>query len=684
MALISASGFLDALREYHILDAAQLEKMNRVRKGREPEPRALARELLNSGWITAYQANQLLQGRGAELVLGPYLLLERLGEGGMGEVFKARHQLMNRTVALKIIRKERLAYPEAVQRFHREIRLAAQLDHPHLVRAHDAAQVGGLSFLVMEFAEGADLHRLVQKSGPLPVGQACLYVRQAALGLQHAHERGLVHRDIKPSNLQATDEGRTVKVLDMGLARSQTPDANEDGKTELTQAHSVMGTPDFIAPEQIDDPRKADARTDIYSLGCTFYYLLAGRPPFPDGAWEEKLFCHRKIEPQPIEQRRPDVPLALGTVLRKMMAKRPEDRFPTCAAVAETLAPFRGIARPMPVMTDGRAGPQTPTNAGPLTPPQAMPAPQASHSATYSAGWTLDLPPSVASAPGQDAPMPQATALLPPTARSSPQHTKRKRLWPITAGSAGLALLVLLLVVFWPKSASRSKHERPKVDRPLAENPQAEPVREDSEKVLYRGKPAKFWAEQLNSDDVIKKHNALTALEALGRDAKEAVPQLIPLLKDQNYDLRTGAARVLAKIGSDAVSAVPALIETLESPPLCRGPGSPAYALGEIGPSAKAAVPALENALKNELVLPDAAAALGKIDPQAKADAVSRYIKELKDRDVEFRVRAARILGELGPEAKIALPALREAEKDESFQVQQMARVAVQKLQQHR
>src|ERR1043165_642298 len=258
MSLTSAADLIDALREYRLLDQAQLGKLERGLKGCSLDPRALAKELLKQGWVTAFQASLLLEGRGAELVLGEYLLLDRLGEGGMGQVFKARHRLMDRTVALKVIRKEMLAQSDAVERFHREIRMAAQLDHPHLVRALDAARVGDCHFLVMEYAEGADLYQLVQKSGPLPVGQACTYIQQAALGLQHAFERGMVHRDIKPSNLLRTPMG-IVKLLDMGLARATLDTGDDDGTASaLTQEGCIVGTLDYMAPEQAMDAHRVD------------------------------------------------------------------------------------------------------------------------------------------------------------------------------------------------------------------------------------------------------------------------------------------------------------------------------------------------------------------------------------------------------------------------------------------
>jgi len=451
----SAADFVDALREYRILEPAQLEKVSRAMKGKSVEPRAVAKELLKQGWVTPYQVNQLLQGRGAELVLGDYLLLERLGEGGMGQVFKARHRLMDRTVAIKVIRKELLAHPGAVERFQREIRLIAQLDHPHLVRAHDAARVGDTLYLVTEYLEGTDLHRLVQKSGPLPVGYACAYIRQAALGLQNATEHRLVHRDVKPSNLQLSADGRVVKVLDMGLARLQEGDGPE-GAGGLTQAHSVMGTPDYIAPEQIEDARCVDSRADIYSLGCTMYFLLAGRPPFPDGRWEEKLVHHRKDEPQAIEQIRPDVPPELGAVLRKMMAKRPEDRYSTPAGVADALAPFSQMPGPLPAPvaavpaslinqpSDGKEPGWTLTTGSVVAPSSApgTPLPPRPMSSEPTVLVNTQQPASQASGP--------PTSVLPGQAISG----NRNLMWlALAGGGALLAALVLLVVVLMLKGA---------------------------------------------------------------------------------------------------------------------------------------------------------------------------------------------------------------------------------------
>jgi WD40 repeat protein/tRNA A-37 threonylcarbamoyl transferase component Bud32 len=345
MPIATTTELLDALRRARLLEPYQLAELPAL-QAQLPEPRALARGLVQRGWLTPYQVNALFQGDGHELLLGSYVLLDKLGEGGMGAVFKARNWKLGRVVAIKVIRKERLANETIIRRFHREIRAAAQLAHPNVVRAYDADEVRGTHFFAMECVEGEDLARIVKRHGPLPAAQACEYVRQAALGLQHAHERGLVHRDVKPHNLLLT-KGGVVKVLDLGLARlGEGPDG--DAATSMTETGCVMGTADYMAPEQARDSHTADIRSDLYSLGCTLYYLLAGRVPFPGGTVTEKMLRHNMDEPTPLEQLQPDVPAAVAAVVRKLMAKRPEDRYQTPAELAEALAPLAAAAAGTP------------------------------------------------------------------------------------------------------------------------------------------------------------------------------------------------------------------------------------------------------------------------------------------------------------------------------------------------
>jgi serine/threonine protein kinase len=340
MAIESLTTLVDALRYSRLLAPAQFEELAQSLLPRFADARTLARELMSLGWLTSYQVDQLLLGRVDELMLGPYVLLRPLGAGGMGQVFLARHRDLGRQVALKVIRKERLAYPAIVERFHREIRAATQLSHPNIVAAFEAGQEGGTHFFAMEYVDGTDLSQLVKQRGFLAIRDACDAIRQAALGLQHAHERGLVHRDIKPDNLILTTEGGRVKLLDLGLAllREGQGDAGTANVPPPPGEGKVVGSPDFIAPEQSLDSRTVDIRADLYSLGCTFYYLLAGRVPFPGGSVQAKLLRHQKEEPMPLEQLRPEVPSGVAALVRKMMSKQPQDRHQTPAEVATALA----------------------------------------------------------------------------------------------------------------------------------------------------------------------------------------------------------------------------------------------------------------------------------------------------------------------------------------------------------
>jgi serine/threonine-protein kinase len=339
-AITSCADLLRILKTSGLLPSSRMEGLEREAPDRAGEPRALARDLLTRGWLTAYQVNQLFLGRVHDLAIGPYRVLERLGEGGAGQVFKARHQAMDRIVALKIIRRELLSEPEVVSRFYREIAVVGQLSHPNIVHAYDAGPIGTTHVLAMEYVEGIDLHRLVRESGPLPAEQACAYIEQAAQGLQYAHERGLVHRDIKPPNLLLTSEQAStpgiVKILDLGLARLNQTAVDGTLTSILTPVNSVMmGTPDYMAPEQAVNFHAADIRSDIYSLGCTLHYLLTGQPPFPGGNLTEKLLRHQQADP--IDLQKHGLPREVVPILRRMLAKNPANRYPTPSAVVEGL-----------------------------------------------------------------------------------------------------------------------------------------------------------------------------------------------------------------------------------------------------------------------------------------------------------------------------------------------------------
>ncbi|MCZ2340336.1 MAG: SUMF1/EgtB/PvdO family nonheme iron enzyme [Bacteroidales bacterium] len=330
--------FLAAMRDSQLLNPQQVAELTQWVHYTHPDPNALALEVNNRGWMTAFQIREIYKGNGHSLRMGDYILLDLLGEGGMGRVFKARHTRLDRDVAVKVIRKEKLSRPNVLQRFQQEIRAAAHLTHPNVVLALDADECNGSPFYAMEFVEGQDLSRIVQEQGPMPFPLACEYIRQAALGLQHAFERGLVHRDVKPSNLLVTPKGQ-VKVLDLGLAMLKEVPGGQDG-ARVTQDGFVIGTPDYLAPEQAQTPSQVDIRADVYGLGASLFFLLTGRVPFEGETPTDKLLKHITEPPPSVLMYRPDVPPPLDALIRAMMAKRPEERPPTPAHVAYALTPF--------------------------------------------------------------------------------------------------------------------------------------------------------------------------------------------------------------------------------------------------------------------------------------------------------------------------------------------------------
>jgi serine/threonine protein kinase len=301
------------------------------------EASVLAERMVQDGILTYFQAEQILLGKWKRFSIGKYKVLERIGAGGMGQVFLCEHKLMRRRVAVKVLPTAKAEEHDSLERFYREARAVAALDHPNLVRAFDIDQEEALHFLVLEYVDGASLQDIVRKSGPMDPNRACHYVYQSALGLQYAFEvAGLVHRDIKPSNI-LVDRSGLVKILDMGLARFF-----HDQQDMLTKKsdESVLGTADYLAPEQALDSHKVDIRGDIYSLGATFYFLLTGQPPFADGSVAQKLIWHQTRKPKPIRLARPDVSEAISAIQERMMAKDPGARFQTPKDLALALAPF--------------------------------------------------------------------------------------------------------------------------------------------------------------------------------------------------------------------------------------------------------------------------------------------------------------------------------------------------------
>ncbi len=381
-AITSINELTEALRQTQLLTPPQFEQYERDSKSSLQDVKRLSSLLVERGFLTRYQVDCVLRQEGAKLNLGNYVIVDKLGEGGMGVVYKAWQRRLNRFVAIKTIR-ERVSKNEEkmVKRFRREAELAAQLLHPNIVVVHDLDQDGDKHFIVMEYVEGVDLARYVHDVGTLQVAQACDYIRQAAIGLQHAHEHGLIHRDIKPSNLLLADSNKSssvfrrsavgsdrlpgtqvgierlpssrhgimaaatnrlpgsghgiIKLLDLGLACLNS-NFQEVGKgSSLTMKGSFLGTPDYVAPEQGRNASTVDGRADLYSLGCTLYFLLTGQPPFVDGSSLDKLMRHQYDSPPKVEDARPDVPPSVRRILKKLLAKSPDDRFQTAQELAD-------------------------------------------------------------------------------------------------------------------------------------------------------------------------------------------------------------------------------------------------------------------------------------------------------------------------------------------------------------
>ena len=337
-AKINVERLIELVKRSGLIEKELLLKALRTIKknagGKLPaDPIELSDRLIDAEIVTRWQAEKLLEGRHKGFFLGKYKLLGHLGTGGMSSVYLAEHSLMHRCVAIKVLPATRVGDSSYLERFRREARAAAVLDHRNIVRAYDIDNEDNLHYIVMEYVAGRDLQAVVKADGPVDFDLAADYVAQAADGLSHAHRANLIHRDIKPANL-LLNEKDIVKILDMGLALFN------DDTASLTVAHdeNVLGTADYLSPEQALNSHNVDARADIYSLGCTLYYLLTGHPPFPEGTLPQRLLMHQTQEPAGVLADRPDTPAGLVTICETMMAKDPNQRYQSAAEVARVLA----------------------------------------------------------------------------------------------------------------------------------------------------------------------------------------------------------------------------------------------------------------------------------------------------------------------------------------------------------
>lgn len=343
MAIATADDFFTLLEKSKLLSAEQLAAARELVEssgGNSDDAVAAARLLTKHSLLTRWQAGQLLAGR-STFFLGKYKLIELLGRGGMGSVFLGEHIMMNRRVAIKVLGKQLGREPGSLERFLSEARAIAALDHPNIVHAYNVDQEGDRYYIVMEYVDGVNLEQMVKRNGPLDCAAAADFVRQAAEGLAHAHKQEIVHCDIKPSNLVVNSQ-RVLKILDMGLARLVGRAESDNGKTD----ESVLGSVDYLAPEQALDSEEFDHRADIYALGCTLYFLLTGRPPFPEGTLHEKILKHQRVDPTPIGELRKDTPEGLIEVCERMMAKDPGDRYQSADEIAEAISGLGLTPRP--------------------------------------------------------------------------------------------------------------------------------------------------------------------------------------------------------------------------------------------------------------------------------------------------------------------------------------------------
>ncbi|MFH1924443.1 MAG: serine/threonine-protein kinase, partial [Planctomycetota bacterium] len=489
---VSLEQFVDNLIASGLFAAAELAAFqDKLAPDKRPkDAQGLARELNRAGKLTKYQAAQVYQGKAKGLVLGDYVILDEIGHGGMGQVFKAWRREMERTVALKILPAKRVESRASVERFHREVKAAARLEHPNIVAAYDAGEAEGIHFLVMQYVEGQDLAHVVAERGPLPVEEAVDYVIQAARGLEYAHRQGVVHRDIKPGNLLLDSEG-TVKVLDLGLARIRegtgaffaekgacppTPPAT--APDALTQSGQVMGTYDYMAPEQAQDTHSADHRADIYSLGCTLFRLLTGRKPYHGDTPVQTLLAHCQ-EPVPsLCDVREDVPSRLDAVSQKMLAKSPDDRQ---QSMGEVVADLEACIRP--------PGPEPPT-----PPPIQRPATESSSSTDSALKAFLKTMSRVGTIARQAAPAAdeetrtyhaEAETAMPVGRPTAPSARRKKTTpWAMIGGIAGLLVILALGIALLgrtpisekPRESAGAKDSEQPIDfdaAPAANEPQS-------------------------------------------------------------------------------------------------------------------------------------------------------------------------------------------------------------------
>jgi serine/threonine protein kinase len=490
----NAPELLELVRKSGVLEGKRLDSyLEQVgAAGTLPsEPNKLATMMVRDGILTHFQAEQFLMGKWRRFCIGKYKVLEKLGSGGMGSVYLCEHKLMRRRVAVKILPTAKAEDPAALERFYREARAVAALDHPNIVRAYDIDQDDKLHYLVMEYVDGSNLQEILKRSGPLDPIRAAHYIRQSALGLQHAHEAaGLVHRDIKPGNI-LVDRNGIVKVLDMGLARFF---HEEEESITRKYDESVLGTADYLAPEQAINSHDVDIRADIYSLGATLYFCLTGKTPFNEGSIAQKLIWHQTRQPKSVKLIRAEVPDEIVAVIEKAMAKDPNQRYPTPHAMAEALAPFT----------------QTP-----IAPPSAAEMPQLSRAAMgFGPGEGNGPVTGPPSSGGSNSPAPRKTWLVAGSNPSAVMPSPRDAAAPAPEPGPAVAAPVADVPASQPPTretrtdtSSLSGESRAAVPKPtssarrIGARPAAKPAARPTAAVAPRARPAPVITEEADPDD---------------------------------------------------------------------------------------------------------------------------------------------------------------------------------------
>jgi serine/threonine protein kinase len=418
------------------------------------DPKEMAEQLIKLGKLTKFQAAAVLKGRQRNLLLGEYLVLDKIGQGGMGQVLRAQHRRMKRIAALKIMSAAALTQTGSLKRFMREAQAAGKLIHPNIVTAFDAGDHDGIHFLAMEFVDGKDLATIVKERGALPIDKAVDYTIQVARGLQYAHEQGVVHRDIKPGNL-LLDKSGAVKILDMGLARVDDP-LGDASNANLTQSGTIVGTVDYMSPEQAFDTASVDARTDIYSLGCTLFYFLTAQSPVRGDTIMKKLLAHREGKQLSLRAIRPDVPQELEAVFQGMVAKDPDERFASCSEVIAALQ---------------QAKEQPPLPPLPPPPPSAVKPPDYGLSVAPVPEEAPDsgLMRFVHSMAAESAPKNPGASQLGKTARPRPKKAALSS-W-LMLGGVGVAVIALLVVGIAMAARNRKIEDKPEHTKEVTEKP---------------------------------------------------------------------------------------------------------------------------------------------------------------------------------------------------------------------